>query len=93
MTVTLEEAQQLIEEKRKADAEKIIKSFDEEPELQVLNGRFGPYICYKKSNYKLPKGTVPAELSLAECMEIVKKQDEGGKPATKGRKRYTKKAE
>jgi DNA topoisomerase-1 len=93
MTVTLEEAQILIEEKRKADAEKIIKTFDEEPELQVLNGRFGPYICYKKSNYKLPKGIVPAELSLAECMEIVQKQDEGGKPTTKSRKRYTKKAE
>ncbi len=93
MTITLDEAGSLIAEKRKADAEKIIKSFDQEPELQVLNGRFGPYICYKKSNYKLPKGVVPANLTLEECMEIINKTDESGKPAAKSRKRYTKKKE
>ena len=89
--ITLEEAQQLIEEKRKADAEKVIKTFDEEPELQVLNGRFGPYICYKKSNYKLAKNIKPAELTLEECMQIINKQDEEGKPAAKSRRRTTKK--
>ncbi len=89
MTVTLEEAAQLIEEKKKAEAERIIKNFDEEPELQVLNGRFGPYIAYKGSNYKLPKSVTPAELTLEECLEIVKKQGEGGKSAAK--KRYTRK--
>ena len=93
MAITYEEAQLLIEEKRKADAEKIIKTYDEEPELQVLNGRFGPYICYKKSNYKLPKGIIPAQLTLDECMQIIQKTDESGKPATKGRKQYTKKKE
>ena len=87
----MEEAEQLIEEKRKADAEKIIKTFDEEPELQVLNGRFGPYICYKKSNYKLAKGIKPAELTLEECMQIINKQDEEGKPAAKTRRKTTKK--
>lgn len=92
LTITLEETGQLIEEKRKSDAEKIIKTFEEEPQLQVLNGRFGPYICYKKSNYKLPKNIVPAELTLEECLEIVKKQDENGKSASKTRKRYTKKS-
>lgn len=92
MTVTLEEAVELIIEKRKAEAERIIKTFDEEPELQVLNGRFGPYISYKKSNYKLPKTVVPAELSIEECMEIISKQDTGEKPTAKGRKRYTKKS-
>ena len=89
--ITLEEAQQLIEEKRKADAEKVIKTFDDEPELQVLNGRFGPYICYKKSNYKLAKNIKPAELTLEECMQIINKQDEEGKPAAKTRRRTTKK--
>ena len=89
--ITLEEAQQLIEEKRKADAEKVIKTFDEEPGLQVLNGRFGPYICYKKSNYKLAKNIKPAELTLEECMQIINKQDEEGKPAAKSRRRTTKK--
>ncbi len=91
LSITLEEAQQLIEEKRKADAEKIIKTFNEEPELQVLNGRFGPYICYKKSNYKLAKNIKPAELTLEECMQIINKQDEEGKPAAKTRRRTTKK--
>ena len=71
-------------------AEKIIKTFDEEPELQVLNGRFGPYIAYKGSNYKLPKSVTPAELTLEECMEIVNKQQEGGKAPAK--RRYTKKS-
>ena len=89
LTVTLEEAAALIEEKQKAEAQRIIKKFDEEPELQVLNGRFGPYIAYKGSNYKLPKSVTPAELSLAECMEIVNKQQEGGKAPAK--RRYTKK--
>ena len=91
LSITMEEAEQLIEEKRKADAEKIIKTFDEEPELQVLNGRFGPYICYKKSNYKLAKGIKPAELTLEECMQIINKQDEEGKPAAKTRRKTTKK--
>ncbi len=90
LTVSLEEAQTLIVEKRKAEAERIIKTFDNEPALQVLNGRFGPYIAYDGSNYKLPKNVTPAGLSLEECLDIVKKQQEGGKAPAKGR-RYTKK--
>ena len=90
LTVTLEEATELIEAKKKSEAERIIKTFDEEPELQVLNGRFGPYIAYKGSNYKLPKTVTPAELTLPECLEIVSKQQEGGKAPAK--KRYTKKS-
>ena len=90
LTVTIEEATELILEKRKAEAERVIKTFENEPNLQVLNGRFGPYIAYNGSNYKLPKNVTPAELSLEECMEIVNKQKEGGKAAPKAR-RYTKK--
>ena len=90
LTISLDEATALILEKRKAEAERVIKTFDNEPALQVLNGRFGPYIAYNGSNYKLPKNVTPAELSLEECLEIVKKQQEGGKTTTKGR-RYTKK--
>ncbi|MBQ7946836.1 MAG: type I DNA topoisomerase [Bacteroidaceae bacterium] len=90
LTISYDEATALILEKRKAEAERIIKIFDNEPALQVLNGRFGPYIAYNGSNYKLPKNVTPAELSLEECLDIVKKQQEGGKPAAKGR-RYTKK--
>ena len=90
LTISLEEAAELIIEKRKAEAERIIKTFDNEPAMQVLNGRFGPYIAYNGSNYKLPKNVTPAELSLQECQEIVKKQQESGKSTTPSR-RYTKK--
>ena len=89
MIVTFEEATALIEEKQKAEAQRVILKFDEEPELQVLNGRFGPYIAYKGSNYKLPKTVTPAELTLAECLDIVSKQQEGGKAPAK--RKYTKK--
>ena len=88
-TITFEEATTLIEEKQKAEAQRVIQKFDEEPELQVLNGRFGPYIAYKGSNYKLPKTVTPAELTLAECLDIVAKQQEGGKAPAK--RKYTKK--
>ncbi len=90
LTISLEEATELILEKRKAEAERVIKNFEGETPLQVLNGRFGPYIAYDGSNYKLPKNVTPAELTLEECLEIVKKQQEGGKTTTKAR-RYTKK--
>ncbi|MBO5922454.1 MAG: type I DNA topoisomerase [Bacteroidaceae bacterium] len=89
LTVSYEDAIELIEAKRKAEAERIIKSFDEKPELQVLNGRFGPYIAFDGNNYKLPKNVIPAELTLEECIDIVNKQKEGGKAPAK--RQYTKK--
>ena len=89
LTVTLEEAQELIDAKKKAEAERVIQSFTGEHELQVLNGRFGPYIAYQGSNYKLPKNVTPAELTIEECLDIVKKQQEGGKAPAK--RKYTKK--
>lgn len=89
MVVSLEEAVALIEAKRQADREKIIKEFAEEPELQILNGRFGPYISYKKTNYKISKDVVPQDLNLATCLEIVRIQDE--KPATAKKGRYASK--
>ncbi len=89
MEITLEEAVELIEAKRKAEEEKHIKRF-EDTDLEVLNGRFGPYICYKGINYKLPKtlATAPAELTYSQCMEIVRKQDEKGSASTPKRGRY-----
>ncbi len=71
-SITLERAIELIEAKRKADREKIIKTFDEDPDVQVLNGRYGPYLVIKKQNYKIPKGTDPATLTLEDCYEISK---------------------
>ena len=87
MTFSYDEAVELILAKRAAEAQKHIKRFDEEPELEILNGRYGPYITYKGSNYRLPKTlkVEPKDLELADCLAIIKEQDE--KPAsTKGRR-------
>lgn len=75
--ITAEEAIGLIEAKAKKDAEKTIQTFTEEPELFVLNGRYGHYISYKKANYKIPKSQDPKSLTLEQCMEIVQKSDSG----------------
>ena len=58
LEITLAEAIQLIQEKKDAEAQKHIKKFEEEPELEILNGRYGPYISYKGSNYKIPKDII-----------------------------------
>ena len=84
--VTLDEAIKLIEEKREAERQKFIKSFDEEPELSILNGRFGPYISYQGKNYKIPKGIVPQDLNLQSCFDLIKLQNEKAESAPKKRK-------
>ena len=92
LTITLEEAVNLILEKRKAEEERHIKTFDDMPDLEVLNGRYGPYLAYKGNNYRLPKTQAERakDLTLEECMAVIKEEDE--KPAKTTRKRtYTKK--
>ena len=74
--ITLDEAIALINEKRSAEANKIVKTFPDDPDLQILNGRYGIYISYKKGNYKIPKTVAdPASLTREECMEIVESTD------------------
>ncbi|MDW7690881.1 type I DNA topoisomerase [Flammeovirgaceae bacterium SG7u.111] len=90
LSVTEAEAIELILAKRKADAEKFIKSFDQEPELQLLNGRWGPYISFKKKNYKIPKDKVAEDLTYEECVEIIETAPE--KKTKKGAKAPAKKA-
>ena len=85
LEITLEEAAQLIIAKRSEEQSRILKTFDEEPELQIINGRYGAYIAYNKSNYKLPKGAVAEELTLEDCKKIIDEQ--GEKPAKKTAKR------
>ena len=75
-TIDRDRAVELIEAKRKADAERFIKVFDENPDVQVLNGRYGPYIKVGKKNVKIPKGTEPASLTLEECLELAAKAPE-----------------
>ena len=81
LEITLEEANQLIIAKRNEDNSRIIKTFEEEPTLQIINGRYGAYIAYNKNNYKLPKGAVAEELTLDDCKKIIAEQ--GEKPAKK----------
>jgi DNA topoisomerase-1 len=88
-TIEAERAIDLIEEKRKKETERVIRLFDEDPQVQVLNGRYGPYIAIGKSNYRIPKGTDPASLSLEKCREIAAQADAQPKTVKKGR--FTKK--
>jgi DNA topoisomerase-1 len=69
-TINLDEAIEVIDAKRKADEEKIIKIFDENPEYQLLNGRWGPYLKAGKKNIRLPKDREPASFTLEECIEL-----------------------
>ena len=73
MTVTLDTAIKLIEEKRLQEAQRHIKQFEEDAKLEVLNGRYGPYIAYDGKNYRIPKAQhdKAAQLSYEQCMEIV----------------------
>lgn len=93
LSITLDEAVTLIQEKRKAEEERHLKTFEEEPELEILNGRYGPYLAYKGKNYRLPKNLAEKarDLSLEECMEVIKEQDEKPAKTTKGKRTYTKK--
>jgi len=78
--ISLERSIELIEAKRIADANKLIKSFEGHPDVQVLNGRFGPYIKAGKKNVKIPKGKEPASLTIEECLALAE-----ATPERKGR--------
>lgn len=69
-TINIDEAIEVIEAKRKADAEKTIKVFDENPDYQILNGRWGPYLKAGRKNVRLPKDREPASFTLEECIEL-----------------------
>ena len=88
--ISLDEAIELIMAQRENEAKKVLKTFDEEPELMVLNGRYGPYIVYKKQNIKIPKGKDAEALTLEECRAIVADEANFSKGTT--RKRATRAA-
>ena len=73
MAITLDESIALIREKREQDQKRHLKVFTEDLDLEVINGRYGPYIAYKGKNYRLPKALhqKAAELTYQECMDIV----------------------
>ena len=93
--ITIQDIIELLAEKhgmnkKDAEAKKHIKKFEEEPELEILNGRYGPYITYKGSNYKIPKDIIPQDLSLDACREIIKLQSDPDAPKAR-RGKYAKK--
>ena len=69
--VDFDRAVEIINEKRQKDLNNIIHTYDQDPDLRVLNGRFGPYIALKKTNYKIPKGTNPEDLTYEQCLAII----------------------
>ena len=71
-SISLERSIEIIEAKRMADKEKIISTFEENKEVTVLNGRYGPYISIGKKNFKIPKDRDPKTLTLEDCLEISK---------------------
>lgn len=81
VSITEQEAIDLILKKREAEANKFIKSFPEHPEIEIVNGRFGPYFTYlpqgakKKINYKIPKGTDPVALTYEDVAKLIEQQD------------------
>ena len=83
-SIDLERAIELIEAKREVDRNKLIKSFND-GEIQVLNGRYGPYLAIKKQNFKIPKDVVPEDLTLEDCIKI--SED----PKNMPKKRFTRK--
>lgn len=87
--ITLDEAVELIEKKRAADANKTLKTFDEDADMQILNGRYGPYIKYKGGNFKIPKTVAePAALTLDECHKIVAEAEaKPASPRARGRRK------
>ena len=88
MTISLDAAIELIEEKRKQEKERHIKAFDEDPKLELLKGRYGPYLSYDGKNYhidkKLQDRALVGDMEYAECMEIIKNAPEP--KAKRGRK-------
>jgi len=80
--IKLEAALALYQDKIAQDKKRIIKTFTEDSELQVLNGKYGPYIKQGKKNFRIPKSSVPEELSYEDCIKIIKES-----PAKKSRRK------
>jgi len=76
LSITIDEATELIKMKRTVDANMLIKAFDGNDEIQVLNGRYGPYIKAGKKNVRIPKDQKPEDLTLEECVDLAEKTPE-----------------
>ena len=77
LSVTLDTAIALIEEKRQKEQQSHLKQFEENPDLEVMTGRYGPYLTYKGKNYRLPKAMheKASALTVDECMKVIETAD------------------
>ena len=91
LTITFDEAVKLIQNKRESESKKVLKTFAGNSELEVMNGRYGAYIAYQGSNYKIPKNMDPSTLTEEECQDIIRRQIEKTGSAPKRRIFKTKK--
>jgi DNA topoisomerase I len=85
LAVAQDRAIEIIQAKQELEAKRLIKTFAEEPNIQILNGQYGPYIKAGKKNIRLPKDLDPAQLSLADCQTLIEKAPEKKKVASKKR--------
>ena len=90
-TIDIERAIEIIGEKRQKDVENTILTFDNDPDMRVLNGRFGPYISYKKKNYRIPKDTDPHAMTYEDCMKLVEADPKVAPKKTSSKKKTPKK--
>jgi DNA topoisomerase-1 len=88
LRITPDEAIELIEDKRKKEQERHIKTFKEDSHMEILNGKYGPYIAYKGNNYHIPKNMKPASLTVEDCRKII---DEAADKPTKKKSQRDKK--
>lgn len=90
LSVSLDEAIEIINAKREAEQKKLVKSFEQDPGLQILNGRYGKYIAKDKQNYKIPKDMTAEDLSYEDCLKII--EEAASKPAKKSGGRWKRKS-
>ena len=86
LTINKSRAIELIEEKREIEKKHIIKSFPKNPDLKVLAGRYGPYISYKKKNFRIPGENKPESLTFEDCMKIIEEGQKKGRQKAKGKR-------
>lgn len=90
-SISFDKAVELIEAKKEIDRNRMIKTFEENDEVQVLNGRYGPYIKIGRQNYKIPKDVEPKDLSLEDCLKIAEESPKKARGAKGGKKAPAKK--
>ena len=78
-------------EQRQKDVENTILTFDQDPDMKVLNGRFGPYVSYKKKNYRIAKDVDPKSLTYEDCLKLVDVDPKAAPKKTPAKRKTTKK--